>query len=142
MAASHKFSSSHIQARSGLSADRVAEISKSVGESTKGNIAIGVNHVRFEGAQAGRTNFSIRGLGNHAEYMTFHVSIDDQRTGCIVKSGIDTFKTRQQKLLMLIPIGPKSMLAYKTYKLFMGNFEAALRAKDPGARTTITERAA
>jgi hypothetical protein len=54
----HKFSRASIHIGTSLSADRVAEISKHVGESTKRGLA-GLHHVRFEGASEGRTSFSI-----------------------------------------------------------------------------------
>jgi hypothetical protein len=123
-----------------VSADRVAEMSKVVGENTKGNLMIGINHVRFEGAEHGRTNFSIRALAESWELMTFHVEISKSRSGTVARSGIDSFKTKQEKLLMVIPAGPKRMLGYKTYRLFMDNLAAAIAAEDSTARTAVVER--
>jgi hypothetical protein len=142
MAAKHKFSGSHVTIRSSLSADRLAEVSKAVGEQTKGNLMIGLNQVRFEGASAGRTNFSIRAMGQLWELMTFHVSIADAGTGSTARSAIDSFKTSQSKLLMVIPLGPKTMSAYKTYRLFMENLVAGVKAEDRASRSTIIERVA
>jgi len=138
----HKFSRSSIQITTSLSADRVAEISQQVGEATKGNVMTGMNHVRFEGASEGRTNFSIRALGDLVEFMTFHVAITDADGGARASSHIDSFKTKQDKLLMMIPLGPKNMMAYKTYRLFMENIRGAITAADTSSRTVITEEAA
>ena len=140
MAAKHKFSRSCIQITTSLSADRVAEITKEVGESTKGGGFAEPGHVRFEGASAGRTNFSIRGPRDLMEFMTFHVSITDVDSGAEVSTHIDSFKTKQDKY-MLIPVGPKKMLAYKTYRLFMENLKAAVDAVDAKSRAVLTERA-
>lgn len=142
MAATHKFSRSSIQITTDLSADRVAEISKQVGESTKGNVRIGMNNVRFEGASEGRINFSIRALGDLMEFMTFHVAVTDADCGAKASSHIDSFKTKQEKLFMLIPLGPKNMLAYKTYRLFMENLKAAVAAADAKSRAVLTETVA
>ena len=142
MAAKHKFSGAHVVISTNLTGDEAARIAKSVGEGTKGDIRIGLNHVRFEGAQQGRLNFSIRALKDVMEFMTFHVDITPSATGSQIRSSIDGFKTKQQKLFMLIPIAPKRMLAYKTYSLFMRNLEQAFAAADASAQTSITERVA
>ena len=55
---------------------------------------------------------SIRALGDLMEFMTFHVAITDADGGATASSHIDNFKTKQDKLLMLIPLGPKNMIAY------------------------------
>src|SRR6266550_614859 len=140
MANQHKFAGSHTTIATGLSADRVAEISKAVGDSTKGDILIGMNNVRFEGASPGRTNFSIRALGNRLELMTFHVAIQDRASGSSATTRIDTYKTSQQKYFGLIPVGPKRMAAYQTYRRFMENLVAAVQAQEPAAQATLTER--
>lgn len=138
MTGAHKFSRSSIQITTSLSADRVAEISQQVGESTRA----GLHHVRFEGASEGRTNFSIRALGDLVEFMTFHVAIRDADDGAKASSHIDSFKTKQDKLLMLIPLGPKNMISYKTYRRFMENIRAAIAAADTSSRAVLTEKAA
>jgi hypothetical protein len=74
------------------------------------------------------------------EFMTFHVSITDVDSGAEVSTHIDSFKTKQDKY-MLIPVGPKKMLAYKTYRLFMENLKAAVDAVDAKSRAVLTERA-
>jgi hypothetical protein len=139
MAATHKFSRSSIQITTSLSADRVAEISKQVGEST--GVKIGMNHVRFEGASEGRVNFSIRSLGDLREFMTFHLSIMDVDGGAEASSHIDRFKTKQETLLAVIPLGPKRMLCYNTYRLFMENMKEAIAAADTRSRVVLTEKA-
>ena len=142
MAAKHKFARSSIQITSCLPADRVAEISLRVGESTKKNGLAATHRVRFEGANEGRTNFSIRALGDVIEFMTFHVSITEADGRATVSSHIDSFKTKQEKLFMLIPLGPKEMISYKTYRLFMENLKSAVAAADANSRAVLTETTA
>jgi hypothetical protein len=146
MAAKHKFSGSHILISTSLPAWQAAEVTKDVGEQTKfeGPLGprVGGNHVRFEGAQPGRVNFSVRAFKDIMEVMTFHVTIDSNADVTSIRSIIDGFKTSQQKLFYLIPLGPKQMLAYKTYHLFMRNLGAAFAKADPGAKAAITEQPA
>jgi hypothetical protein len=95
MAATHRFSGSRLDLHTSLAPEQVAGISKRVGDGTKGNIRIGVNHVRFEGASPGRTVFSIRALGDAWELMVFHVAITADGADSSVRTGIDSFKTAQ-----------------------------------------------
>jgi hypothetical protein len=92
------------------------------------------------GPGPGRTNFSIRALGEVVEFMTFLVAITDADGGATASSHIDSLMTKQDKLLMLIPLGPKSMIAYKTYRLFTENIRAAIAAADTSSRTVLTEK--
>jgi hypothetical protein len=139
MAATHRFSGSRLDLHTSLAPEQVAGISKRVGDGTKGNIRIGVNHVRFEGASPGRTVFSIRALGDAWELMVFHVAITADGADSSVRTGIDSFKTAQRKMYGIIPTGPKSLSGYKTYKLFMHNLADAITAQDSSARSQITE---
>jgi len=140
MARQHKFAGSQVAITTRLPADRVAEISRMVGDNTRGDILIGLNNVRFEGAGHGRTNFSIRALGNRLELMTFHVAIESRGSGSAAMTHIDTYKTSQQRAFGFIPVAPKRMSAYRTYRRFIDNFGAAVRAEEPAARVAFTER--
>ncbi|WP_305780306.1 hypothetical protein [Nocardia nova] len=135
MAKRHKYADANLAVDSGLSSQRIAELSKYVSE----NIKSGVTGVRFEGAGPGRTNFSVRGWGNHVEYLTFHVRISDAPHGATVRTRIDSYKTTQQTYMM-IPISPKSMSGYSLYKRFMFALADAIRAEDPAATIAVTER--
>jgi hypothetical protein len=140
MARPHKLAQSHTTITTRLLPSRVAEISKSVGEQTKGDVLIGVNNVRFEGAEKGHTKFSIRALGNRLELMTFHLAIDVHGAGSAATTRIDTYKTRQPTMFGFIPTGPKRISAYKTYRRFMEKLGLAILEEDPAARVTLTER--
>ncbi|MEU8897059.1 hypothetical protein [Nocardia sp. NPDC048505] len=136
MSRRHKYADSHISVATHLPADRFAQITKSVGDTAK---TVGVGAVRFEGAERGRTNFSIRAMGGFYELMTFHVAIDDAGGGSSGRSHIDTYKTTQQSY-MFIPLSPKTMNGYSVYRKFMHEVRAAILREDPRARVTISER--
>ncbi|WP_405494492.1 hypothetical protein [Nocardia sp. NBC_00511] len=135
MSKRHKYAGSHLAISTGLPASRIAELSKYVGEEIKS----GVTAIRFEGAGVGRTDFSVRGWGNHVEYLTFHVVISDAAHGATGRTVIDSYKTTQQTYMM-IPISPKTMNGYGLYKRFMTKLADAIRAEDPRADVAITER--
>ena len=140
MSKPHKYANSHIKIDTRLSADRIAELTKSVGENTA---AVGLNiwraAIRFEGAELGRTNFSIRGIGNFSEMIAFHVNIVDTPTGSTARSEIENYKTTQQTV-MFIPVTPKDMVGYSAYRKFMNKLSEAVLAEDSAARISIVER--
>ncbi|MEV0252038.1 hypothetical protein AB0H76_36015 [Nocardia sp. NPDC050712] len=138
MSRKHKYADSHISVVTRLSADRFAHITKDVVDAAK---TLGVGAVRFEGADRGRTNFSVRTMAGFYELMTFHVTIADTSGGSSGRSHIDTYKTTQQTY-MFIPLSPKSMNGYSVYRKFMNEVRAAVLREDPGAQITITERSA
>ncbi|QLY28181.1 hypothetical protein H0264_22605 [Nocardia huaxiensis] len=138
MSRTHKYADSHFSITTRLSADRFAEITKTVGDNTK---TIGVGAVRFEGADRGRTNFSVRSMAGFYELITFHVAITDTPTGANGRSCIDTYKTTQQSY-MFIPLSPKTMNGYSVYRKFMNEVRAAILAEDPQAQVVIAERGA
>ncbi|WP_433599407.1 hypothetical protein ACQPXH_27700 [Nocardia sp. CA-135953] len=133
----HKYADSHFAISTLLSADRFAEITKQVGDTTR---MLGVGSVRFEGAERGRTNFSVRSLSGFYELITFHIAIADTAYGSSGRSCIDTYKTTQQTY-MFIPLSPKTMNGYSIYRKFMNAVAEAIRAEDPRAQVTISERA-
>jgi hypothetical protein len=138
--AKHKFSGAHVAISTSLAAEQAASLAKTVGESTKGDLRIGLNHVRFEGAQAGRLNFSIRGPKDISELMSFHLTIESTPNSTAIRTRIDGFKTRQEKLFYLIPFGPKKLLGYKTYRRFMENLTSGVTSLDSRATITLAER--
>lgn len=74
--------------------------------------------------------------------MTFHVSITEADGRATASSHIDSFKTKQEKLFMLVSIGPKEMISHKTYRLFMENFKGEVAAADANSRAVLTETVA
>lgn len=131
----HKFADARIEFSTQIPADRIAEISRDVAESlghARGPRA------RFEGADVGRTLFSVRDSKGRQEYMTFCIQIRDEGTGSRGQSSIDEYKTTQQNYLG-VPIEPRQMAGYEGYKSYLSEFGAAIKNEDPGAQVTITD---
>ncbi len=72
--------------------------------------------------------------------MTFSVSFADADGRSLVRSRIESFRTRQDMFLGFIPAGPKELLGWNWYQNFMRNFDRAVRAADPSAQVVIIER--
>ena len=72
--------------------------------------------------------------------MTFSVSFADTDGRSLVRSRIESFRTRQDRFLAFIPAGPKELLGWNWYQNFMRNFDRAVRAEDPSAQVVIIER--
>jgi hypothetical protein len=138
MAAKHKNQNSTFRATTVLAPDEVAKIAQQCGEKVKNTIP-GQPFVRFEGAQPGRLNFSIRSLGGHSELMTFHAEVSATDGTTAVRTHIDRFKTTQQTF-MFIPVSPKSLLGYSQYKRFASAFLADLKAADRSTTGELVER--
>lgn len=51
--------------------------------------------------------------------------------------GLETYKTNQTKLYMIIPLGPKQIAGYDPYKRFLSSVAAALSERDPSAQISI-----
>jgi hypothetical protein len=102
MTATHKFSRANVEIRTCLPPEAVAEISKHVGENTKGDAWSGINAVAFDGAAPGRMNFGIRNFNSKqgTALMTFHVSIEEQAGGSVVTTAIDMFRTMRSYFLV------------------------------------------
>lgn len=138
MAAKHKYQHSTLGATTTLPPDQVAVIAKSSAEKVKNKVP-GQPFVRFEGAQPGRLNFSVRNLGGHGELMAFHAIVEGGDGNTAVRTGIDMFKTEQQRVFF-IPVGPKSLLGYGQYKRFAATLLADLQAADSSSRGQLVEQ--
>lgn len=136
MSRPHKYADSHIRVDTQVTGDRFAEITKFVGDNTK---IFGVAGVRFEGAEPGQTNFSVRSMAGFYELITFHVAITDTLLGSTGQSCIDSYKTTQQKYLF-VPISPRTMNGYSVYRKFMNSLAEAIIAEDTHARISISEQ--
>ncbi len=51
--------------------------------------------------------------------------------------GLETYKTNQTRLYMIIPLGPKQIAGYDPYKRFLNAVASALRERDPSAQILI-----
>lgn len=131
MAAKHKKSNATVEIESTLSADAVAALCQQLAPSVQG--------VRLEGATPGRVHFSIRGLGGFSELMTFRVDISDTPGGSRATTRIESFKTTQETI-MFIPVTPKSLVGYRSYRNFAVKLGEEVQRDDPSARSVFTER--
>lgn len=55
--------------------------------------------------------------------------------------GLETYKTSQQKLWFLIPVGPKMIHGMDPYKKYLSAVAERIRAADPAAQLTIAQPA-
>ncbi len=60
----------------------------------------------------------------------------DRRTRLQVGS-LETYKTNQQRLFRIIPLGPKEIAGYDPYMRFLNAVAFALRQRDPSAQVSI-----
>lgn len=139
--AKHKKQYSTLRATTSLDPDRAAQIAKHVGDSVTSSIPGGAS-VRFEGASPGRLDFTVRG-GAHTwgsgAVMSFHMSIAADGYGrTAIVTEIGDFRTSQTTYLF-IPVGPKLLEGYRTYKKFAEQFASALCQQDPQASTELVE---
>jgi len=79
-------------------------------------------------------------FNDRSETMSFHVNVTPDGTGTRVVSQIDTYRTKQEKLFMLIPIFPAEMVSWPVYKSFMVTMRDAFLAKDGAAQAQVVER--
>lgn len=139
--AKHKKQHSTLQATTSLDPDRTAQLAKNVGDSIKSSIPGGA-YVRFEGASRGQLEFSVRGGGHTwggGAVMSFVVDIADSGGGLTtVDTHIDGFRTSRQTVFF-IPVTPKALEGYRTYKRFANEFATALHQQDPQSVATLIE---
>ena len=51
--------------------------------------------------------------------------------------GLETYKTNQTRLYMVIPLGPKRIAGYDPYKRFLDAVASVLNQRDPAAQISI-----
>lgn len=142
MAAKHKFQHSTFRAQTTMDSDSLARLAKDVSEQVGNRSSRIAPYVRFEGAEPGRVLFSVRAWNGHAELMSFCCDIagDPTSGSTTLQTHIQGFKTTQQKYMGLIPMGPKTMLGYGSYKKYAQALAQALQRCDPGSRGELVER--
>lgn len=131
----HRLAGAHMRIKTSLSERDVAKIIVSLASPTPTTGA----SVRLESADGSRLNFAIRMFGDRAENMTFRVDIGNADKGTVAVSQIETYKTKQEKLFMLIPLFPAEMVSYVVYKSFLQKAIAAVKEKDRSAQGTLVE---
>jgi hypothetical protein len=128
MAYPAELAGSSIEVKTRLSGPRLAEISEYVAETVAARGAL----VRYEGAESGRTMFSVRDTGSRAEDMTFHVAIANRNPrGSTGRTRIDSYA--------MMPLTPDHTACYALYTRFMRRFGDIVRIEDPAAEVSIND---
>ena len=126
----HKYANGSVTIDTTLTDDEVVDIVRKIVDSTK-NFGI-------EGSADGVVRVKVKSWAKITQ-MTFDVNYAPSAGGTRVCTKIVDYLTEQGKVLVFIPVGPKTMLAWKQYKQFMATLAAGLAAADPAARSTIVE---
>lgn len=95
--------------------------------------------VNIERESSDRLALSITSGKRIFELCTFSARVGpgaDGRTRLIV-GGLETYKTNQTRLYMVIPLGPKQIAGYDPYKRFLNAVAAVLNGRDSSAQISI-----
>jgi hypothetical protein len=126
----HKKAGRAIQVTSTLPAEQLAAICKDAADQSK---------LRLDQANPGQLVFSVRGaISSKIHLMTIEVRLASSDGAQVMTSRILRYKTNQSTFL-LIPTGPKRMMALSVYEKFMQRFAELSRHADPQATVAITE---
>ena len=84
-------------------------------------------------------------LHTHSPYATAY-AVAHRPIGCwveaLLRTRITSYRTRQETLFYLIPVGPKKMTGIQNYRKFIDEFGQRLRTADPSAAFIPDVRAA
>jgi len=125
----HKYANASVTVQTSLTGDQVADIVRRIADSTKG--------LTVETVAPGGLGLKFKSWAKVTQ-MTFDVRWEQLPEGTRVETEI-LYYLMEQSSFMFIPLGPKTMVAWKSYKRFMGTLAGALQAADPAARSTIVE---
>ena len=126
----HKYANGSVTIDTSLTGDEVVDIVRKIVNSTKG--------FSIEGSASGVVRVKVKSWAKVTQ-MTFNVNHAPSAGGTQVSTKIVDYLTTQDKIFVFIPLGPKTMIAWKPYKQFMATLAAGLSAADPSARAAIVE---
>lgn len=129
MAKLHKQAGRAIRVASSLPAERLASLCKNAADECK---------LQLDEVTAGQLLFSIRGVTARVHVMSIEVRRSSDGGAQVLTSRIRHYKTRQRKLLGLVPLEPPQLLGLKTYERFTRRFGELVRDADPHATVAIT----
>jgi len=141
MAAQHKNSSAALHATTSLGREELAQLAQKAAGEAHGNAWNSPGSVRFERATPNRLDFSVQAPGPlRRELMTFSLAINDRDASGAHDVGvaIARFKTMQNKMWGLIPLGPRKLLGFAAYRSFLTAFGSAVQAHDASASVDVT----
>lgn len=78
---------------------------------------------------------------NLVELCTFSARVNREATGRtgVLVGGLETYKTQQQKLYYVIPVGPKQIPGMSPYKRFLDSVHRRILESDPTADVQIAQ---
>jgi hypothetical protein len=145
MAASHKLQHASIEVLSDLSGDQLLALAEEVAMATRGIGKYRKSPKRIAITARGGNRLACAVANENKTRLRFEVTASTEQLDdgplTTLRTGITEFRTRQDKMLGLIPSGPKELLDYHFYERFMLNLEEAVEGRDPAATVQITERA-
>lgn len=130
MGKSHKYANGFVTVDTALTGDEVEDVVRKIVDSTKG--------FSIEGSASGLIRVKVKSWAKVTQ-MTFEVSHARSARGTQVATKILDYLTTQEKVFVFIPLGPKTMIAWKPYKEFMATLAAGFAAADPAAHSAIVE---
>jgi hypothetical protein len=134
----HKFAGNGLHMVTDLSATELREICALASTESKGDLWKG--RQKLEKAESGEDwdTWVIKNALNRTKVLVFTVRTvpqsDGQRT--VLRADIQWYVTTQQKM-MLIPVGPKTMVAHHTFMQFVNKVANTVQGADPTANITI-----
>jgi hypothetical protein len=134
----HKYAGASASISTSLDPGKIAEVAEQAAKQAESLQVI----VRLEESTPGRLVYSSRNrvLGGRVEFMTFDVTLTEDKGTRAVKTRILTYKQKRQRIMGIIPL-PWQMLAWSNYKKFMHALATGIKGADAAARTTIVELA-
>jgi hypothetical protein len=137
MARRHKYAGASVSITTNLGAERIAELCE---QAAKRSESLQVM-IRLEESKPGRLVYSARNrvMAGRVEFMTFEVVLKPAADRREVRTRLLSYKVKRQWIL-IIPM-PWQMLAWRNYKDFMYHLQAAVRAADAAAVTSVVELA-
>lgn len=129
MAKPHKQAGRTIRVVSKLPADQLAALCKQAADENK---------LRLEQASTGLLAFSMRGSFQRFRAMDVEVRLASEDGAQAMVARIASYKTRQQKLFGLVPLGPRKLVGIAIYERFLRRFGELAQNADPTATVAIT----
>lgn len=130
MAKEHKYHRSRIEIDTALDPAQVLDLARQ---------AVGTeNSLRVDGEYGDGFSVLLRNVfGIKIMHFTVHARREGERTQAV--SRLQEYSTSQQTVLF-IPVSPKTIDGYGTYRRFMSTLQGVIQAADPAARCSILEQ--
>jgi len=141
-------SSLHLEATTSLPPPAVLGVVEAAANLVKGGgaslLTTGITNVgaqvHVENRATDRLDLSLTSGKRLVELMTMTASVDAGQNGSsYLLVTVDSYKTRQQRLLGFIPAGPKQIHGMAPYKRFLETISTKLQGDDPSAQISISQ---